>query len=505
MGLTTSVTSSPSVGSGWQRPRICHVPEYVSSAGAEAIALAALAGLHLDEWQQFVLQESLGEVPGGRWSAQTVGLVVGRQNGKGSILEARELFGLFILGEQLIVHTAHRQKIATNHYRRMRKLIERTPRLHSRVAGYPAGKGSEAIVLKDGRRIEFTTRQSGNARGLTADLIVYDEAMFLTEDDRSGISPTMSALSISGNIQSWYVGSAVDQEDGAQDGVPFAQVREAGIAGSGGLAYFEWSAADGDPGRLTRAEMAKQEWWEASNPGLDIRISRKWVEHERTVEMGPRGFAVERLGIGDWPDTSEDADRVISRAAWDAAAEDDPSNRITGKPVFALDANPEQTWASIAIAGKRDDGLYQFAVVRHDRGTDWVVGVCQDLKANYSGCRFVIDKRGPLAEKIDALKRAHIRLIEASTEDYGRACGGFFASVTEGRSRYPFTQTQLALDEALAGACKGKLGDAWKWDRRNSTSADISPLVAVTLALWGAERAKRARAIDPNAILAAKN
>lgn len=492
--------SLPGAGRGWQQPRICHVPEYVSSAGDEAVALAALAGLHLDEWQQFVLRESLGEVPGGRWAAQTVGLVVGRQNGKGSILEARELFGLFILGEQLIVHTAHRQKIATNHYRRMRKLIERAPKLHSRVAGYPAGKGSEAIVLKDGRRIEFTTRQSGNARGLTADLIVYDEAMFLTEDDRSGISPTMAALSISGNIQSWYVGSAVDQEDGAQDGVPFAQVREAGMAGSNGLAYFEWSAADGDPGRMTRAQMANQEWWEASNPGLDIRISREWVEHERTVEMGPRGFAVERLGIGDWPDTSADGDRVISTEAWDAAAEWDRTlHPIPGRPIFALDVNPDQTWGSIAIAGRRADGILQAGVVKHERGTDWLVGECKRLKSEHSGCRFVMDRRATGSALFDAMKSAHLRVIEVSAEDYGRACMEWFDLIAAGQFRYPAPQE--ALDDAVAAGRKGTLGDAWKWSRRNSTDADISPLVAVTLATWGAAHMKKARAINPYAVL----
>jgi hypothetical protein len=35
-----------------------------------------------------------------------VGLVVPRQNGKGTILEARELAGLFLFGES-ILHTSH--------------------------------------------------------------------------------------------------------------------------------------------------------------------------------------------------------------------------------------------------------------------------------------------------------------------------------------------------------------------------------------------------------------
>ena len=42
----------------------------------------------------------------------------------------------------------------------------------------------------------------------------------------------------------------------------------------------------------------------------------------------------------------------------------------------------------------------------------------------------------------------------------------------------------LELRQAVKGATKRPLGDAWAWSRRNST-VDISPLVAATLALWG--------------------
>jgi hypothetical protein len=41
----------------------------------------------------------------------------------------------------------------------------------------------------------------------------------------------------------------------------------------------------------------------------------------------------------------------------------------------------------------------------------------------------------------------------------------------------------------LKGATQRPLGDRWAWSRKNS-SIDISPLVAVTLALWGVARQK---------------
>src|SRR6185437_5906810 len=99
MPSPTSSAAPPSSLRGSQEPRIHHVPPFVSTLGREAIELAAVAGLNLDPWQQLVLLDSLGQRPDGRWAAFEVGLVVARQNGKDSILEAMEIAGLFLFGE----------------------------------------------------------------------------------------------------------------------------------------------------------------------------------------------------------------------------------------------------------------------------------------------------------------------------------------------------------------------------------------------------------------------
>ena len=53
--------SPPSAVSGAQRPRVSSVPPCHDSTGQEAVELAEAAGLILDPWEEFVLQESLGE------------------------------------------------------------------------------------------------------------------------------------------------------------------------------------------------------------------------------------------------------------------------------------------------------------------------------------------------------------------------------------------------------------------------------------------------------------
>lgn len=477
-----SPSSEPSVAPlilGAQRPRISHVPAYASTAGDEAIALALLAGLELDDWQQWVLRESLGERPDGKWSAPTVGLVVGRQNGKNAILEARELYGLFVLNEQLIIHSAHEQKTASEHFRRLLKRIRSTPKLAERMLKPTAGKGSEAIELKSGARIMFTTRTGGGGRGLTVDLIVYDEAMHLTEDERSAVAPTMAAQSMTGNTQTWYTGSAVDQQNPKHDGRPLAQIRRAGMSGASRVAYFEWSAPGDDPSSVSTTVAADVHIWALANPGMNIRISSSWIEHERTIEMGPRGFAVERLGIGDWPEPDEGYS-VISAEAW--AALEDPALELHSGIAFALDVSPDRRHAAMAAAGRRKDLVQQVEIGEHRAGTDWIVPRAEQLVEKHGSVTIAVDGRGPAASLIAELEAVGVTVVQANSQDMAQACGQFFDGVMHGTFRH---RGSAELRAAVKGATQRTLGDAWAWDRRSS-SVDISPLVAATLALWAA-------------------
>jgi hypothetical protein len=501
----TSPTVGPNGLRGRQRPRICHAPEYVSSTGPEAIELSALAGLELDEWQQYVLTRALGERPDGKWAAQTVGLAVPRQNGKGSILEARELVGLFLLGERLINHTAHQQKTATNHYKRLLELIQSVPEFDRRVMNAPKGKGSEAIELRGGQTIFFATRSGGGGRGLTADLQVYDEAMYLSEQDRGSLAPTMAARSIEGNIQTWYAGSAVDEEDPAQDGVPFAQVRESGIAKAKGVAYFEWSVEGDDPDAVPADVRADPEAWAQANPGMGIRIAGDWIDHERTVELGARTFAVERLGVGAWPATDGSANRVITEEQWrPCAAEmgDDglPVAKFVHPVALAYDVSPDRAWSSISAAGVNEDGVEMIELLDRRPGTEWVADRLFELKKAHKPVAIVGDEKGPAGSLIDEIEKKRLKVTKVTASEHAQACGMVYDAVDQQDIVHI---DQAELNAAVAGAVKRPLGEAYAWSRINSL-VDISPLVAATLALWGfrTKRKRRPRAINLAEVMA---
>lgn len=67
------------------------VPEGDETTGGDCLDLAAAYGIPLDEWQADIVGGVLRESDGA-WSASQAGLVVGRQNGKGQIILALELF-----------------------------------------------------------------------------------------------------------------------------------------------------------------------------------------------------------------------------------------------------------------------------------------------------------------------------------------------------------------------------------------------------------------------------
>jgi hypothetical protein len=470
------LTDSPHPSlTGWQRPRHLWVPDYDTSFGPEAIELCKMAGLVLDEWQQFVLTVLLA-VRGGKWAAFEAALEVSRQNGKGGVYEGRELAGLFLLGERQLVHCAHEQKTSDKALDRMEAIIEGCPDLSRRVKKITRTNTHEGVYLKNGQELRYTTRTSGGLRGWSCDFLGLDEAMDIKETAHTSVFPTMAARP---NPQIFYAGSAVNQQT-MNDGVVFARLRERGIRGGDQrLAYFGWSAPFEHPDQITPEIARDPHHWAAANPAYGIRISQDYIEKEQGA-MSARGFAVERLGVGDWPDTSEAGDMVIALETWRSLI-DNKSGALD--PVcFAVDVRPDRSSSAIAAAGKRKDGNRHIEIVDQRPGTGWVVDRLAELTAKHKHSGVVLDPAGPAASLLSDLNdRLDFEVTEVTAHENAQACGKLFDACEQATVRHLGTPE---LDAALRGARKRSLGDAWAWSRKTST-VDISPLVAATLALWG--------------------
>jgi hypothetical protein len=487
---------------GAQRPRILSTPPAVSSTGAEAVELAAIAGLDLDPWQQFALECSLSERADGKWAAFGVGIVVPRQNGKGGILEARELAGLFLLEERLIIHSAHQFDTSQEAFERLVALIESTPSLSKRLArnGISRSHGSEGVKLKNGHRIRFRTRTKGGGRGFTCDCLILDEAMIVPDSFMGAVLPTLSARP---NPQIWYTGSAVDQEI-HEHGLVLARVRERGLKGDDpSLFYAEWSAFD-NLGEVTIASAEDPEAWARANPAMGIRISEEYIANERReFASNLRGYAVERLGVGDWPRTDHSTGRVIDPDDWSDGI--DEESKPKDPLCFAFDITPDRSRTTISVCGDRSDGLPHIETIENRRGTGWVASRLGELVKAHKTWEVLCDAAGPASSLVTEVEEAvgkkpngDSRLLVVSSKEYAQACGIFFDAVADGRLRHLGTSD---LTEAVDGARSRPLGEAWAWHRKTS-DVDISPLVAATLALFGNTRRpkNRSRVINLNAI-----
>lgn len=441
------------------RPRVCTVPHFGSSAGREAVELAASVGLHLDPWQAFALEQGLGEAANGTWSAFEVCTIVGRQNGKGSILEARELAGLFLFDEQLILHSAHQFKTAAEGFRRILTLIENTDWMRKRVKTVTRSHGDEGVELTTGQRLRFVARSRSSGRGFTGDCVILDEAFNLNAEDMAALLPTLAARP---NPQVWYASSA-----GMATSTQLAAVRERGLTGDETLAYLEWSA---EPG----ADLDDRAAWAAANPAMGIRIPTEFIARERAA-LPDAEFARERLGI--WAPTGGNA--VIDVAAWHACADEDstPLDPV----VFAVDVGPDAASSAISVCGMNAAGLHHVETVATGSGMSWVEPRLVELAEKWSPAGVVIDAKSAGASLIDRLTAAGHNVVVTNADQLANACALFQTAVIDATLRH---RDESSLNLALANAKRRPLGERWAWTRKGS-SHDITPLVAATLALFG--------------------
>lgn len=454
-------------------PRIMHAPPALTSGGSEAVDLAGEAGLLLDPWQQLVLDTAMREDPYGKWVAMEVGLCVPRQNGKGAILTARHLVGLYLLHEY-IVHTAHQFETSLDAFRRLVEAIESNPVLLRKVAKIYLSHGEEGIRLKTGGRIKFKTRTKSGGRGLSGDLVVLDEAMILTETSMGTLMPLLSSRA---NPQLWYTGSAVDL-DIHDAGYVFGGVRARGLKGNDpSLVYMEWSCEEGADPRDPR-EIAR------SNPAYGIRISPEYVVKEfAALRALGNTYAVERMGVGNWPKPEELVQLAIDSHRWKLLGVRSTLDELVTKSVcLAVDMTPDMKWVTIAAAVLRTDGRVHVEIGYHRAPvTREVVAAVVGLVSRLDPCAVVIDRQSPAMSLVPELREAKIEPELTNAPQMVQACVGLSTAVADGEVRH--TGDPL-LQDAVDGAQKRDVGTVgWAFSRIGA--AVISPLVAAALARWG--------------------
>ena len=438
--------------------------------GGNVAEIARALGTPLMPWQEHVADVALEVDDAGRFVYDQVVLTVPRQSGKTTLLLALMTWRSLGTAERQHITYAAQSGVAA----RDKLFDEYWPALADSPLGavFTARKtsGHEAIMSASGSRITITAATEKAGHGGSLDLPVIDEAFAYTDARleqallpamrarrRFAPGPQLWVVSTAGNASSTYLKGKVES------GRKFVEEGR-----TSGTAYFEWSAdLDADP-------MDPETWWSCI-PSMGHTVDEDAIraEYETYVDINEW----RRAGLNQW--LTSTADPVLDVDKWEACT--DLDSGFNGAPVFAVDVAPDRSSAAIATAGLRDDGLPHVELIEHKTGTGWVVDRLASLLASHGG-EVVIDPGSPAGSLIPALETAEVPHRLMRTRDVVTGCGMFFDAVTEGTIRH---LAQPPLTAAVAGATKRTVGDAWAWSRKNS-SVDITPLVAVTNALWGA-------------------
>lgn len=475
---------------GSQTPTLIHRPPDVHNldAAAELIELADAYGVcdgyPLSESQRITLENACGERADGRWAATRVGDFGPRQGtGKNDKIAARELAGLLLFGENLIIHTAHEFQTANESFLRLVAVFENWDDLRARVARIRYANGEQGIELLSGQRLKYRARTGGSGRGFAkADLVVYDEAQHLSREHVAASGPTKLA---NPNSQTWYAGSGGP----ATSAVAWGIRRDALTGGEGSrLAYTEMTAERvwvDEHGRLRTAppvDPLDRAVWYACIPGLGRWVTEEGVE-ALYEELGEALFLREILCVWE-PEPGDFADGVVPADAWAALA--DPDSHIATHRNVALDVSRNHQWATFGSAGRRTDGLVHVESFDRRPGTGWVMERAAELHAKWR-VPIRVAAGSPAASFIGKMTEAGVDVYQVPLAEQAQALGAFVSDALNGNLRH---LGGSHLDSALRGAVMRPSGDVDVLSRRNS-SADITPLVAVTLALGGVPAARR--------------
>ena len=198
--------------------------------------VAQALGWDLFDWQRLVADVAL-EHDDGQYRYRTVGVSVGRQNGKTALAASRIALELLQPGH-IVAFTAQDRGMARYLWEAHCELILESS-MARRVRRVVRANGQEALIMENGSQYRIITPSRKGSRGMTTDLVVVDEALHIDMDVIAAVQPTMATKP---NAQLWILSNAGDANSTMLNhyrGLGHQQ-RD---SDDGRLAWFEWAPA----------------------------------------------------------------------------------------------------------------------------------------------------------------------------------------------------------------------------------------------------------------------
>lgn len=479
---TASSTRRPSERRLSEVARHVVIPKgIITTAWPRVAAQCAEMGVEFDAWQSGIGSIALGKRKSGKYAATVGGIVLSipRQVGK-TFLVGMIIIALCVLYPgTTVLWTAHRTRTATKTFKTLQGYVRRkriAPHLKAnRSSGIRSSNGEQEIEFANGSIVMFGAREQGFGRGFDAvDVEVFDEAQILGEKALEDMVPAANQSRHPSGALLFFMGTPPRPTD---DGEEFTNRRARALDGkTKDMLYVELSADDdADPDDLEQVAKA--------NPSYPHRTPLESVQRMREQLTDDDSYKREALGIWD----AAGSPQVIDEVSWAGAA--DPASMAVDRLSLAVDVAPDRSRASVGFAGQRADGRWHVELDDERRGTDWVAAWVKDRASKNRLHAVVLDEMSGLVEtRRDRhyLKGTDVLVTLAASEgrDMAIACAKFYDGIVDAKTVRHTDQPQVNV--ALSVARKRPLGAGWAWNRKDAIS-DITPIVAVTLALWGAQ------------------
>lgn len=480
----------------WTPPKRRLTPK--TSLGFECIQFAEdVLGVNLFPWQKWFLIHALELNPSGTFRFRTVLLLVGRQNGKSTLLQVYSLWRMYVDGAPLILGTAQNLDVAEEQWSAAVEIAETNDELAAEIADVKRTNGKYALKLESGQRYKVAAASRKGGRGMSGDLILMDELREHTNwDSWSAVTKTTMARKRAQVLCASNAGDAASIVLAAQRNKCLAALKS-GETDREAMGLFEWSAmvwvehpTDPFKSRWKNLPTSDRAGWAMANPSLEWGQGEEsgltWEALEAAYNTDPDPvFRTECLC--QWVTSSKGG--AFADGLWDSL-KDPRSARLAGSDyVMGLDVAWDGSATTIAVAGQREDGKVHGEVVTTRAGSAWIKdwfleaapGTDFPRKDNPNFRGVVIQKAGsPASALIEDLVDAGINVIEWGGSELGIGTQQFYNLV---RERGLHHRAQEILDVAVSQATTKPIGDVWVWDRRKSL-VDIAPLIALTGATW---------------------
>lgn len=439
--------------------------------------VAARMGINYDSWQAGLLWILFSRGADGRYCCGQGGLTVSscRQIGKTFTLGTAFFVKCMLTPGLKVIWTAHHTRTSDETFADMCSLAQ-MPAVARYIDHIRRANGQQEIVFVNGSRIMFGARENGFGRGLHgADVEVFDESQILTDRALSNMIPVMNTAP---DPLAVFLGNP--PKPGDPSDVFAAKRRQAQAGNVTGMAYIELAAP-------RDCDSDDHEAWAKANPSYPLRTSEDSIIRMRQL-LPEDSFRREALGI--WDETGSAG--VISRDTWDATTIlERPDGGTTS---FGVDMPPDRSEISIGACARYPDGTAHVELAEcrstHEHGTMWAVDWLAERWPHTAA--IVIDSQSPALSLLPDLRARHMKITVTGTRELGQATGRMLDMLTAHTvTHLPDTAQPALADAALSVTLRGiGSGGMTAWQRTGS-DVDISPLVAVTLALHGAFTSKR--------------